>query len=81
MYKRYKGENAALFQGSKVPTLQSVQDAGGISALAIVCQIALEAKRTGGSDAIFSFPLNRGDVCHESDAEATARVKASGISI
>ena len=77
MYKKYKGENTALFQGSKVPTLQSVQDAGGISALAIVCQIALEAKRTGGSDAIFSFPLNRGDVCHESDAEATARVKAS----
>ena len=49
MYKKCKGENAALFQGSKVPTLQSVQDAGGISALAIVCQIVLEAKRTGGS--------------------------------
>ena len=55
MYKKYKGENAALFQGSKVPTLQSVQDDGGIAALAVVCRIALEAKRTGGSDAIFSF--------------------------
>ena len=75
MSRKHEGHEAALFHGSKVPTLQSVQNAGAITALAIVCQIALEAKSAGESDAIFSFPPNRGDVCNESDAEAAARAK------